>query len=216
MQAAQGLGVLARGEAGNDSSDDDGPEKSSTNGISVLSNLVLYDPQADVRRVALPGISLPLNSRTLGLLLSRSRDPDKNVRRTVFKLLRSVPVRGLSLTQRSSVVRLGLGDREESVRADTAKLIDHWALSNETGTYSSSGPSGPRGKDKANTQPKVDLDDFLDLFDLWDGEIAEEALKALLYIRPYLLDGLDLSKGELDSSSVYPTVPIYIVANIPM
>jgi condensin complex subunit 3 len=206
IQAAHGLGVLARGEPVDDSSsdeDEDESSKSNQSVISVLRNLVLYDSQPEVRRMALPGIAPPLNGRTLSLLLSRCRDPDNNVRRTVYKLLRTVPVRGLSLTQRSAVVRLGLGDREESVRADTAKLVEHWALSlsnygntNTNGVVPGPGPTVSRGKDKANMKPKIDLDEFLDFSDLWDGEVAEEALKASTYLRLYLLDGLDLTKSK--------------------
>lgn len=190
--ACHGLGVLARAEGAEE--DGDGEETAST----VLRTLCQYDLHPNVRIAALPGLALPLNVDTLPFLLSRTRDVDGAVRKATFRILRQVPVRGLSVSQRSIVVRNGLGDREATVRGEVGKLIYNWAIS--CSNYA--GERGDEGRGKPKASLKIDLDEFLDLFDLWDGTVAEEALKALVHKRPDILDGLDLSKG---ASSPIPT-----------
>jgi condensin complex subunit 3 len=112
-----------------------------------------------------------------------------------FRLLQQVPVRGLSVAQRSLLVKNGLGDREVAVRMESSKLIYQWAVA--CSDYNGAQPKGSNSRRDAaqRLEAKIDLDEFLDLFDLWDGEVAEEALKALVYKRPNVLDGLDLSQG---------------------
>jgi condensin complex subunit 3 len=111
-----------------------------------------------------------------------------------FRLLQQVPVRGLSVAQRSLLVKNGLGDRESAVRVESSKLIYQWAIA--CSDYGGAQPKGSSSRRDAaqRLEAKIDLDEFLDLFDLWDGEVAEEALKALVYKRPNVLDGLDLSQ----------------------
>ena len=70
------LGKLARGE------DLAETEKGAQSLTDTLRNLVEFDPSPDVRRAALPGMHMQLNKKTLPVLLSRSKDPDANVRRT--------------------------------------------------------------------------------------------------------------------------------------
>jgi condensin complex subunit 3 len=195
--ACPGLGVLARGEISeNSDSDDDEEAGSSDIRIStVLQALCQYDPHPHVRISCLPGMSIPLTASTLPLLLSRTRDSDSGVRKMSFRLLQQVPVRGLTVAQRSLLVKNGLGDREASVRMESSKLIYQWAIA--CSDYSGAQPKGNNSRRDAaqRLEAKIDLDEFLDLFDLWDGEVAEEALKALVYKRPNVLDGLDLSQG---------------------
>ena len=192
--ACPGLGVLARGE--DTDSDSDGEDGHSILRIStVLQALCQYDSHPHVRISCLPGISMELNVSTLPILLSRTRDTDGAVRKMAFRLLLRVPVRGLSVAQRSLLVKNGLGDREASVRAESSKLIYQWAVSCSDYGAQSEGNSSKRNAAQM-MGAKIDLDEFLDLFDLWDGEVAEEALKALVYKRPNVLDGLDLSQGK--------------------
>jgi hypothetical protein len=87
-----------------------------------------FDPSPDVRRAALPGVHTQLNKQTLPVLLARAKDPDANVRRTVFRILKTTPVpaRSLSLEQRTLVVRYGLGDRAPVVKTEASKLLASW------------------------------------------------------------------------------------------
>lgn len=186
--ACHGLGVLARAEAPIDDEEDieDGARIS-----DILRAVCQYDVQPHVRIAALPGISLPLNVTTLPFLLTRTRDIDAAVRKAAFRIIQQIPVRGLSVAQRSLIIKNGLGDRETAVRAEVSKLVYHWAL-----TCSEYGQTPESSKRANKLDVKIDIDEFLDLFDLWDGTVAEEALKAVIYKRPTILDGLDLSKGD--------------------
>jgi condensin complex subunit 3 len=200
--ACIGLGVLARGEAAADNEDEDESDEQGGEGsgpgttiMDKLKALCRYDMDPHVRIACLPGMSLPLNPNTLPLLLSRTRDTDPSVRRISFRLLQQVPVRGLSVAQRSVIVRNGLGDREAAVRAEASKLIYQWAVAcSDYDAEASGGQSKAQARQKQDV--KIDLDEFIDLFDLWDGEVAEEALKAIIYRRSNVLDGLDLSQGR--------------------
>lgn len=180
--ACIGIGVLAQGEG---SSDD-----SVSTLASILQDICQYDVHPQVRIAALPGIALPLNISTLPELLKRSRDTDKAVRKIVFRVLRKVPVRSLSVAQRSTIVRNGMGDRESSVRSEASKLLAVWALGCTPPAESKS------SKPSAAGALKVDLHEFVDLFDLWDGEVAEEAVKALIYHHPDIFEGFDISQPE--------------------
>jgi len=162
------LGKLARGE---DLPAREGGVQSLTD---ILRNLMQFDPSPEVRRAALPGVHTQLNKQTFPVLLSRAKDLDANVRRTVFRVLRttSIPVRSLSLEQRTLVVRYGLGDRTPVVKAEASKLLASWV----DGTK--------------------DLEGFISLLDLSSDKIAEDALGAVLAERPELLNDIDLSTGE--------------------
>jgi len=143
----------------------------------ILRNLMQFDPSPEVRRAALPGVHTQLNKQTVPLLLSRAKDPDPNVRRTVFRVLKTTPVpaRSLSLEQRTLIVRYGLGDRAPVVKAEVGRLLASWV----DGTK--------------------DLEEFVSLFDLSADKIAEDALGAVLAERPELLNDIDLSTGEKPS-----------------
>ena len=140
----------------------------------ILRNVVQFDPSPDVRRAALPGVHTQLDKQTLPMLLSRAKDPDPNVRRTVFRVLRTTPVpaRSLLLEQRTLIVRHGLGDRSPIVKAEASKLLASWV------------------------DGMKDLEEFVSLFDLSSDKIAEDALRAVLAERPELLGDIDLSAGE--------------------
>ena len=167
VQVVIALGKLACGE---DLSAREGGVQSLT---EILRNLMQFDPSPEVRRAALPGVHTQLNKQTLPLLLSRAKDPDANVRRTVFRVLKTTPVpaRSLSLEQRTLVVRCGLGDRTPVVKAEASKLLASWVDSTK------------------------DLEGFITLFDLSSDKIAEDALGAVLAERPELLNDIDLSIG---------------------
>lgn len=193
-----GLGVLARAEASLDEQEDEESNDAESRISTILRTLCQYDLQPHVRIAALPGISLPLNVDTLPFLLSRTRDVDASVRKAAFRVVQQVPVRGLSVAQRSLIIRNGLGDREVAIRTEVGKLVYHWAITCSDYQVDERGSKdGRKGAQRADV--KIDVDEFLDLFDLWDGTVAEEALKALIYKRPNILDDLDLSKGTSSS-----------------
>jgi condensin complex subunit 3 len=123
---------------------------------------------SEVRKVV--ALSIPPTDRTIDALVSRTRDVDNAVRRVIYHhCLPQIPLpRYFSIAQREQILRNGLGDRDETVKASTAKLIGQW----------------------------VDLFggnllEYLDTFELVSGtEVAEDALKALFKHRPDVLDSI--------------------------
>ncbi|BEI81457.1 hypothetical protein CcaverHIS002_0206170 [Cutaneotrichosporon cavernicola] len=164
VQAALGLAKLQAGENVDDL--EDGEESIA----EVILDLLRHDPAAEVRRAAL--YNLPRSSATLPVILTRTRDIDPILRRTVFHgsfSSASMPdARVLTITQREEAVRNGLGDREPSVRKAAAGMIGGWF-----------------------DQAECDLLEFLNRFDVVSGEVAEEALLSLFVTRPETLENID-------------------------
>ena len=140
----------------------------------------------EVRRSAL--VNMPLNRATVQVCLSCSRDVDVMTRKVLYsgvlynKL--DTPL-SLTLVQRESVVKDGLGDREGSVRAAASKLIMKWleyifGEVPQEEVYTWTGDDG--GVMKA-------LCRFLELFDVIGGQqIALDALNAIFVLKPDYLN----------------------------
>jgi len=82
---------------------------------------------SEVRRAAL--LHIPLTPLTLPTILSRGRDVDPVVRKLLYSsvLLNKLKhPKHLTITQREQVVKDGLGDRQESVRAAAGKVVEAW------------------------------------------------------------------------------------------
>lgn len=92
--------------------------------------------------------------------------------------------RALTIAQREMIVRNGLGDREDGVRAAAGQLMAAWIDStNRTGLKvkkEEEDGEGVRGK----------LVDFLKLFDLVEGKIAEDALVSVFTVRGHIFDSV--------------------------
>ena len=126
VQAVLGLGRLAdESEEGCD--DDDSDDEDAGGILHKLRDALQHDPSADVRRALL--LNLPFTPGTLPYLLERARDLDGATRRALYaRLLPALgDFRHLSLTHREKLLRWGLRDRDESVRAATARLFrERW------------------------------------------------------------------------------------------
>lgn len=69
-----------------------------------------YDINADVRRAVLSSIAA--TTRTVGVVLDRTRDSKDSVRRLAYQVIaEKVHVRALTIAQRVRVLRQGLNDR---------------------------------------------------------------------------------------------------------
>jgi condensin complex subunit 3 len=69
-----------------------------------------YDINADVRRAVLSSIAA--TTRTVGVILDRTRDAKDSVRRLAYQVIaEKVHVRALTIAQRVRVLRQGLNDR---------------------------------------------------------------------------------------------------------
>ncbi|KLT44848.1 hypothetical protein CC85DRAFT_295396 [Cutaneotrichosporon oleaginosum] len=164
VQAALGLAKLQAGE------NIDDLEEGEESIAEVILDLLRHDSAAEVRRAAL--YNLPRTKDILPVILTRTRDIDPVLRRTVYHGSlgsASLPdARVLTIAQREEAVRNGLGDREPSVRKAAAGMIAGWF-----------------------DQAECDLLQFLNRFDVVSSEVAEEALLSLFVTRPETLESID-------------------------
>ena len=119
------------------------------------------------------------------------RDVDANVRRAVYavvlnpdkavtneEMIDVTHPRAMKIADRESIIRNGLGDREESVKAAAAKLISGWVDIVQMGTVKSE-------------REEADIIAFLRLFDLvHEGTVAQDALLSVFKTRVDILDSL--------------------------
>ncbi|KAI0747199.1 nuclear condensing complex subunit [Daedaleopsis nitida] len=147
-----------------------------------------YDTSPDVRRAVLQ--NLPLGRQTLPALLERSRDVDPGIRKLVYTYVLEqyctpsedghvgfTHPRALSIAQREMIVRNGLGDREEAVRAAARKLFGIWV-----DVVRSDTPKKEEGeglKKELGEETIEDLVAFIQLFDLSEGTVAQDALRSV-------------------------------------
>ncbi|XP_014473567.1 PREDICTED: condensin complex subunit 3 [Dinoponera quadriceps] len=79
------------------------------------------DPKAEVRRAVLATIGK--NQRTLQAALKRTRDIDDSVRKMAYEFISKITVRSLTIEQRERLLKDGLKDRSESVKACVCKVL---------------------------------------------------------------------------------------------
>ncbi|KAI0092243.1 nuclear condensing complex subunit [Irpex rosettiformis] len=157
--------ILALAKLMDSDSEEDEEDGEETIMSCVLDSLC-SDGSPEVRRVAL--VNLPLTPVTLPIILTRTRDVDPCVRYLVFsKSLRHFNPAQLTISQRETLVRDGLGDRDDKVKAAAADVVDDWF-------------DIARGENKADFLS--DIMQFLALFDLTDDNgltVASDALRSI-------------------------------------
>ncbi|KAL4248657.1 CND3 (condensin subunit 3) family protein [Abortiporus biennis] len=177
--------------------------------LDVIVDSLCYDPAADVRRVVL--LNTPFTKETLSALLSRTRDIDPSVRAYLFAVVllpepemsasvaraanretarspnRLVHPRVLSIAQREQIVRDGLGDREDKVRAAAGKMLGKWfdRICEDVKA---------RVDDEGDSENVIHgLVTFLQLFDVANEQgapVATDALGSIFVTRPHVLDAI--------------------------
>ncbi|KAH9922432.1 nuclear condensing complex subunit [Fomitopsis serialis] len=171
--------------------------------MDMLIDCLTYDAAPDVRRSAL--LNLPLTPATLPPILARTRDTDPVVRKLVYSqileprtLTESGEVglthpRALTIAQREAIVRNGLGDREDTVRAAAGHLMAAWV--------DVARGAGPRVKkeEEGGEGVRAYLVDFLKLFDLVEGKIAEDALVSVFTVRADVFDNVGFEENYWES-----------------
>lgn len=90
--------------------------------------------------------------------------------------------RALTIAQREIVVRNGLSDREEAVKAAASKVLSSWM---DVVVEDSSRPEGEEQEKESN------ILSFLRLFDLSQLSIPEDALLSVFKARPDIPDSLE-------------------------
>lgn len=118
-------------------------------------------------------MNVPLDSVTLPVILSRTRDVDPSVRKSVYipALEQLEHPKQLTIAQRELIVRAGIKDRDQNVSTAAETLVSSWI-------------------DKVNG----DIFEFIKLFDFdlsqQDSSPAEQALLCVLKSRPEILGSL--------------------------
>ncbi|KAI8971320.1 nuclear condensing complex subunit [Trametes punicea] len=158
--------------------------------LDTITEAMAYDTSPEVRRAAL--LNVPLSPQTLPALLARSRDVDPTIRKLVYTSVlekycipsdRGPPSavgfthpRALTIAQREMIVRNGLGDREESVKAAARSLLGAWVDVVRS--------DGSKKEEGVKSEGIIeDVVAFLKLFDLTEDTIAEDALSSVLQTR---------------------------------
>ncbi|KAI0764062.1 nuclear condensing complex subunit [Irpex lacteus] len=131
--------------------------------LEYILDSLCADVSPEVRRLAI--VNTPLTPITLPVIITRTRDIDPCIRALVFnKTLRYFNPAQLTIAQRETLVRDGLGDRDDKVKAAAADMVDYWF-------------------DIARSEPDSDfltgVSQFLSLFDLTNEEGLAIALDAL-------------------------------------
>ena len=145
---------------------------------------------SEVRRTTL--VNIPVNEQTVLCLIDRTYDTDATIRKVLYgSVLPKLSPRNLSMFQRESIVRKGLGDREPSVKTAARSLIATWmhALQPEVGV------DDPKGGHvtKSNVEDKVVS--MLKLFDLTQ-DVAVDALLSVFTTEIEIFNNMEFD-GQL-------------------
>ncbi|KAL1753202.1 armadillo-type protein [Schizophyllum commune] len=143
----------------------------------LLLDALASDPAAEVRRAVL--VNLPLDERRLEFILPRLREQDAIARRLMYTKILALDSKPdeelppahpskLRPEQITEIVKAGLEDRDETVRAAAAHLMASWY------------------------DEMAQLVTFLSLFDLeiGGGELAKRAVEAVFKARPETVGNL--------------------------
>ena len=100
--------------------------------------------------------------------------------------------KALSIAQRETIVRNGLGDREGSVKAAAAQLLGHWVdVVRDDGSKREDRDAKGNVKKEVSEETIEDLLAFLGLFDLAEGKVAEDALSSVFETRIDIYEHLE-------------------------
>ena len=162
----------------------------------------------EVRRAAL--LNLPINNKTLPLILDRTRDTDDTNRKLIYNAVLEANVtqgkteiigpthpRALTIAQRELIVKNGLGDRVPAVRAAAASLIARWV---EVINIKSDEPQTENSGVLA----------LLNLFDLANGGVAADALLSVFTTNETIFDNLVFGGMFLASYLTFDTLRFWI------
>ncbi|KIW74461.1 hypothetical protein Z517_12401 [Fonsecaea pedrosoi CBS 271.37] len=196
LEAVMALGRLVESEM-EEGEDQDSDEDVAPGLLDKLLDVLQNDTNADVRRALL--VNIPATPKTLPYLLERARDRDAPTRRALYaKLLpRLGDFRHLSLSMREKLLRWGLRDRDERVRAAAARLFRECWIENCARTEAEK--SGDAKDDKElhvgfydpSIPALLELLERIDTLNTGNEDgVAREAMKEFWAGRPDYLDAV--------------------------
>ncbi|KAF8830541.1 hypothetical protein HHX47_DHR2000911 [Lentinula edodes] len=157
--------------------------------LDLLLDCTQYDTAPEVRRAAL--INLPVTPETLPVIITRTRDTDTLTRKLAYSSVLEPKLghpRHLTIAQREDITKVGLGDREATVRVAAGNMITKWldiAMSEQD-------PPGQPPETWVGDDGGVmkGFINFLTFFDVvGPGEaIAVDAMLSVFTTKPALLD----------------------------
>ena len=134
---------------------------------------------------------MPVNGWTVLNLIDRTYDVDTTIRKVLYSsILPKISPQTLTMFQRESVVRKGLGDREPTVKAAARSLIATWMhpLQPETGVdYPKNGHATKSVEDEVVS--------MLKLFDLTQ-DVAVDALLSIFITKVEVFNNIEFN-GQL-------------------
>ncbi|PIL28240.1 hypothetical protein GSI_09652 [Ganoderma sinense ZZ0214-1] len=173
--------------------------------LEMLVDTMTYDTAAEVRRAVIT--KLRASTPVLPDILARTRDTDATNRKLVYTHVLEkhctgssddarvgfTHPRALTIAQRELIVRNGLGDREDSVRKAAAQLLAAWV-----DVVRADGSRLPKTEEQTKTEKSAetinDLVAFLNLFDLTEGTVAEDALGSVFDTRIDIFEHIEFSE----------------------
>ncbi|KAJ4495704.1 nuclear condensing complex subunit [Lentinula edodes] len=157
--------------------------------LDLLLECTQYDTAPEVRRAAL--INLPVTPETLPVIITRTRDTDTLTRKLAYSSVLEPKLghpRHLTIAQREDITKVGLGDREATVRVAAGNMITKWL---DIAMSEQDPPGQPTetwvGDDGGVMKGFIN---FLTFFDVvGPGEaIAVDAMLSVFTTKPALLD----------------------------
>ncbi|KAJ8516410.1 hypothetical protein ONZ45_g6279 [Pleurotus djamor] len=205
-------------------------------GLEMIVQALSEDPAPEVRRAAL--LNLLVDRETLPYILDRMRDTDLTMRKMVFSNVLASNInarnekgdvvmgpthpRTMTIKQREQIVNEGLGDRDTHVQDAASMLMCRWLESVPCVVVKpdEATPADPLKKeenegsvDPAALTLRGSLLNFLGLFDLGEGTVADKAVMSIFKTRPEILRSLDFSGDdywEKPSSETVSLVRIFV------
>ena len=189
---------------------------------TIILEVIEYETTpSEVRRFAL--LNIPLTPSTLSHIVTRTRDVETSVRIYIYATVLSPPPttmltkcrtypssypfnrlqhpRQLTIAQREKIVRDGLSDREDKVRAAAEKMLGAWYDKVMEST-------------SEECQGILTPVEFLKLFDVASNEgapIAADALSSILVTRPHVLETLSLDGEKMSLDDVLPVFSLTLL-----
>lgn len=207
VQAARGTHRLSENND-EEQDDEDSDDEFAGSLLDKLSELMVHDPSAEVRKAVLT--NLTISPSTLPYILERARDMDPSIRRIVYaKILPALgDFRHMSMTNREQILRWGLRDRDDIVRKSTAQLFSNVWME-DVASSRDTRPEEQRDPDGVTPPDLHALCELLERVDVilssQEGGMAHEAMREFWALRPDYIEYLQFDEEFWSDLGPYTT-----------